>query len=270
MLCAGCGTTRWTDTGRTATEQLLISDAVDRAVQSIDFTPLSGEKVYFEEKRLRKIVDQGYVASSLRQHLLASGCALTDDVNEADYIVEARAGAVGTDRHDVLYGIPATNMPTLVNIPGVPSQIPEIPFAKRTDQLGVAKLAVFAYERKSGNSVWQSGVVSKTSRAKDIWLLGAGPFQKGTIYSGTAFAGQKITNPLNPWSAITKKEDQKGVPVTASAVFLRKERLARSTEGALRMSYDEVGSKAEAVAQKSPAISQDIQPTEPQQQDATA
>ena len=29
---AGCGTTRSTDTGRTATEQLLISDAIDRAV----------------------------------------------------------------------------------------------------------------------------------------------------------------------------------------------------------------------------------------------
>ena len=29
----GCGTTRSTDTNRTATEQLLISDAIDRAVE---------------------------------------------------------------------------------------------------------------------------------------------------------------------------------------------------------------------------------------------
>src|SRR5438874_450614 len=31
----GCGTTRSSDTTRTATEQLLISDAIDRAVQSV-------------------------------------------------------------------------------------------------------------------------------------------------------------------------------------------------------------------------------------------
>ena len=33
----GCGTTRSSDTLRTATEQLLISDAVDRAIQSVNF-----------------------------------------------------------------------------------------------------------------------------------------------------------------------------------------------------------------------------------------
>jgi len=69
----GCGTTRWTDTGRTATEQLLISDAVDRAVQGIDFHALRGRDVYFEDSFLTGVVDQDYVVSSLRQHLLASG-----------------------------------------------------------------------------------------------------------------------------------------------------------------------------------------------------
>ena len=42
-LCfvAGCGTTRMTDSRRTATEQLLISTAIDRAVDDIDCTPLA-------------------------------------------------------------------------------------------------------------------------------------------------------------------------------------------------------------------------------------
>ena len=42
LFCtAGCGTTRSSDTNRTATEQLLISDAIDRAVQSINLQPLA-------------------------------------------------------------------------------------------------------------------------------------------------------------------------------------------------------------------------------------
>jgi hypothetical protein len=116
--------------------------------------------------------------------MLASQVTLCEKKDEADYVVEARAGAVGTSRHDLLYGIPATNLPSLSPIPGTPSQIPEIPFAKRTDQMGVAKLAVFAYDRETGERVWQSGMSRVVSNAKDLWLLGAGPFQRGTIYSG--------------------------------------------------------------------------------------
>src|SRR5262249_28119492 len=63
-------------------------------------------------------------------------------------------------------------------------------------QQGVCKIAVFAYDRMSGRPVWQSGNRKVASRAKDIWLMGAGPFQKGTIYDGTSFAGEKFAVPL--------------------------------------------------------------------------
>lgn len=247
-MSPGCGTTRWTDTKRTATEQLLISDAVDRAVQKIDFSPIKDEKVFFDSSGLRSVVDDDYVISSIRQHLLASGCRLAEKKEDAVFVVEARAGAVGTDRHDVLYGIPATTVPTVVNIPGVPSQIPEVPIAKRTNQLGVAKIAVFAYERATGAPVWQSGMASQTSRAKDIWLLGAGPFQKGTIYNGTAFAGQVLKNPLNPWSAVAKEDSQKGVPLTAKAVFPRS-KVARAPKEAMQTSHNQPGDGSLAVAE---------------------
>ena len=67
--------------------------------------------------------------------------------------------------------------------------IPEIPIAKRKDQRGIAKIAVFAYHRQTGAPVWQSGLVHEESSANDVWILGAGPFQRGTIYQGTEFAG---------------------------------------------------------------------------------
>ena len=215
----GCGTTRWTDTGRTATEQLLISDAVDRAVQGIDFHALRGRDVYFEDSFLTGVVDQDYVVSSLRQHLLASGCILKEQREEATFVVEARAGAVGTDRHDLLYGMPATTIPSFVAVTWMPTSIPEIPLVKRTDQMGVAKLAVFAYHRESGTPIWQSGVSSESSTAKDFWVLGAGPFQKGTIYDGTAFAGQTIRNPLVRRTPDVNGNDLPQVDLTAEMTF---------------------------------------------------
>lgn len=196
LAAAGCGTSKWTDTGRSATEQLLITDAMDRAVSDLDFRALAGKTAYIQADALKKITDSEYLISCLRQHMLANGCLLKDVKTEADYVVEVRAGAVGTDRHDLLYGVPAVNVPTVVPVTGIPSQIPEMPFVKKTDQRAIVSLSLFAYNQKTGRPIWQSGAVLQESDAKATWVLGAGPFQRGTIYDGMEFAGSKLDMPL--------------------------------------------------------------------------
>jgi len=196
-LVSGCGTTKWSDSPRTATEQLLISDAVDRAISEIDFSALADQNVYLDTRYIMTVLDQNYVVSTLRQHMLASGCIIKDKAENADYIVEVRSGSLGTNRQDLLFGIPATNLPAPGLVPGGSAPIPEIALAKRTNQHAVCKIAVFAYDRMSGRPVWQSGNRKVASRAKDSWFLGAGPFQRGNIYDGTAFAGEKIRRPFS-------------------------------------------------------------------------
>ncbi len=216
FVAVGCGTTRVTDTQRTATEQLLVSNAVDQAVSQLDFRILAGKSVYFDAQYLAGCIDRGYVVSSLRQHLLASGCILQEDRARATYVVEARSGGVGTDRHQVLIGVPEMNVPSL--LPGQPTLIPEIPLAKRTDQKGVAKLAVFAYNRRTGRPVWQSGVVRMVSTTKDTWLFGAGPFRQGTIGDATEFAGQPLPIPQIPLPLLRGREQGNEEPPPAIAV----------------------------------------------------
>lgn len=213
---AGCGTTRSTDTTRTATEQLLISDAIDRAVQSMNLKTLAGQTVFVDDSKLTDVVDKNYYISTLRQQLLASGCDLRDKREDADFVVEARAGAIGTDRNDLLFGIPATTVPQIPLVQAAPSAIPEIPIAKRKDQRGVAKIAVFAYHRATGTPVWQSGIVCQESSSNDVWIFGAGPFQHGTIYDGAEFAGA----PVKP-----DRPDGVPNPKRNSAVALSKESL---------------------------------------------
>lgn len=199
LLCAavlGCGTTKWTDTRRTATEQILLSSAMDRAVSQLDFRSLAGKNVFLDPQFIRGATDSEYLISTLRQHMLASGCVLRDKKEEADYIVEVRAGAVGTDRNEVLYGVPATELPPLLATTGIPRALPEIPFVKKTEQRGVARIAMFAYNSQTGRPVWQSGTIPVESTARDLWVFGAGPFQRGTIYDGTKFAGDRLSIPL--------------------------------------------------------------------------
>jgi hypothetical protein len=192
LALAGCGATRSTDTTRAATEQLLISDAIDRAVQSLNLQTLAGQSVFLDDSRLGEVVDRNYLISTIRQQLLASGCLLREQKDQADFIVEARAGAVGTDRNDLLFGLPTMNLPSIPLVQPVPAMIPEIPIAKRRDQRGIAKIAVFAYHRETGTPVWQSGLAHQESSANDVWILGAGPFQRGTIYDAPAFNGKPL------------------------------------------------------------------------------
>jgi hypothetical protein len=216
---AGCGTTKWSDSPRTATEQLLISDAVDRAISEIDFTALSDQSVYLDTRFIVTTLDQNYVTSTLRQHMLASGCIIKDKPEEADFVVEVRAGSLGTNRNDVLLGIPATNLPTVGLLPSGTAAIPELALAKTTNQHAVCKIAVFAYDRLSGQPVWQSGNRKVASKAKDSWLLGTGPFQRGSIYDGTSFAGEKLRVPL--MASRKKKEEPASASVGKEQFFRR-------------------------------------------------
>jgi hypothetical protein len=193
-VAAGCGTTRVTNTQRTATEQLLVSNAIDQSVSQLDFRALAGKAVFFDLQYLATGPDHGYVVSSLRQQLLACGCLLQESRASATYVVEARSGGIGTDEYSVLFGVPQMNVPSV--LPGQPSLIPEIPLAKKTDQKGVAKIAVFAYNRRTGRPVWQSGVVQGEGTSKDTWVLGAGPFRRGTLGEATDIAGAQVSIPL--------------------------------------------------------------------------
>ncbi|HVT29568.1 MAG TPA: DUF6655 family protein [Lacipirellulaceae bacterium] len=188
----GCGTTRSSDTARTATEQLLISDAIDRAVQTMDVRALAGQTVFLDDSKLAESVDKNYLISTLRQYLLDNGCKIREKREDAEFVVEARSGAIGTDSNDLLFGLPSINVPQIPLVQPVPAVIPEIPIAKRKDQRGVAKIAIFAYHRETGAPVWQSGLVEQESSANNVWILGAGPFQRGTIYHATEFAGNSI------------------------------------------------------------------------------
>jgi hypothetical protein len=196
----GCGTTKT----QLATEQLLMSDAVDMAIADIDFGSMAGQNVYFDSRYISNVkgvgfVNAEYIISSLRQQMIAADCRLQDNIEDADFVVEGRVGTLGTNGHEIVYGVPANNaLSTAANLvpnaPAIPS-IPELALAKRDAQLGAAKIAVFAYERESRRPVWQSGTSRAKSTAQNFWLFGAGPFQRGTVYDGTQFAGSRIRIP---------------------------------------------------------------------------
>lgn len=179
LVGAGCGTTRLTETPRSASEELLLSTAVDRSVSQLNFQLFAGQRVFLDTTNLGDIQQRHYLISALRQHLLASGALLAKTAEEAEVVVEARAGSVATSRHDSLLGVPQTTLP--VAPAGVPAILPEIAIYKKQIHLGVAKVSVFAYLPDRGAALWQSGVCETQSTSRSTWVLGMGPFQSGDV-----------------------------------------------------------------------------------------
>ncbi|HVU88949.1 MAG TPA: DUF6655 family protein [Pirellulales bacterium] len=215
-LLVGCGATRSSDSARTATEQMLMSSAIDRAVNEINLQPLAGKEIYLDTDRLTGFADQHYLIGTLRQAMLSNGVQLKPDRASAKYIVEARAGVLGTNSSSVMIGIPATNLPNL-GTPGVPSAIPEIPFAKTTNQAGIAKIALFAYNQQTGKPIWQSGTFPVVADAKNTWFFGAGPYQRGSIYGDARGTNERGLLSFRGESIAASAKS--AIPVTAEAVF---------------------------------------------------
>lgn len=191
-----------------------MSDAVDSTISKIDFRPLRGQKIFLDTTYAAaagksipgvptqaNLVTSDYVISGLRQQMVAAGCLLVEKREDADIVCEARCGALGTDGHSVIYGIPASNgfgaaSSLIAGVPSIPA-IPEISLAKRELKSAASKVAIFAYTRDTHEPVWQSGIAQAGSSARDTWFMGIGPWQYGTIYRGTRFAGKRIKGSEN-------------------------------------------------------------------------
>jgi hypothetical protein len=175
VLLGGCATTRYTDTSRTAMEQLLISNAVDQALDRVEFPQLGGQSVFVDDKYI-ECVDKAYVVGCVRHRVLASGARLADKADNADVVLEVRSGGVGTDKVETFFGVPP------IALPGpVPINLPEIKVMGRQSQTGTAKLGIVAYHAKERRAIGEGGMTLAKSHDNGWTVLGMGPYFTGEV-----------------------------------------------------------------------------------------
>jgi len=64
LSALGCASTKTSNTARTGTEQLLITNAVDQALDKIDFRAFRGHTVYLDDRYV-ECLDKQYVIASV-------------------------------------------------------------------------------------------------------------------------------------------------------------------------------------------------------------
>ena len=110
VILGGCTTNKTTDTARSATEQLLLSTATDRALHSANLMLFANRKVFLDASYFDSY-DSKYVLGAIRDALSRAGALLEDTAANSDIIIEARSGALATDNAQTLFGIPAFSAP---------------------------------------------------------------------------------------------------------------------------------------------------------------
>lgn len=165
-MLSACTTMRETEPARTATEQLLLSTAVDRAVKHLTLDVPPGTKVFLDTQYF-SAYDRSYAIGDIRDRLLKEGVDLVSKRSKADVIAEVRAGAVSIDHTTRLLGLPSINIP--VPFSGT-FRMPEFALFKRDRHHGIAKLALTAY-RASNHSLEDSVGPVYGNSSETHWVI---------------------------------------------------------------------------------------------------
>ena len=144
---SACASTSETNPARTATEQLLVARAADRAVEGLILPLPIGTRVYVDDTFFRA-ENAAYAISAIRGALSEAGYSLAPSKAEAAAVLELRAGALSLEQMRRVVGLPDMRVP--VNDSFNVVSIPELSVYSRRDRVGVAEFSGFLYEPTTG------------------------------------------------------------------------------------------------------------------------
>ncbi len=147
LLAGACASTSETYPARTATEQLLVARAADRAVEGLILPIPAGSRVFVDAAWFQA-ENAAYAVSAIRAALSDAGYALASSKAEADAVFELRAGALSLEQMRRVVGLPDMRVP--INDTFNVVSIPELSIYSRRDRVGVAEFSGFLYEPRTG------------------------------------------------------------------------------------------------------------------------
>lgn len=146
-VLSACASTSETYPGRTATEQLLVARAADRAVEGLTLPIPAGSKVFVDDAYFRA-ENSTYAVSAIRASLSDAGYFLAPSKAEADAVFELRVGALSLEQMRRVFGLPEMRIP--INDSFNVVSMPELSVYSRRDRIGVAEFSGFLYEPRTG------------------------------------------------------------------------------------------------------------------------
>lgn len=160
-VLTGCGSRAISNTPRTAIEQMLLSGAVDRALEKLDLPEMKGETVHVDFSNL-KAYDAEYIKVATRARFAELGAVLVEKPEDAEFTAEVASGGLGIEYKSGMVGLPALPVPQ-ASIP-----MPELAAYRTVEQTGIMKLLIFIH--RQGKFVSANHYYAKCDRDEGFLL----------------------------------------------------------------------------------------------------
>lgn len=143
LLLPACSYTPYvTNTKRSGIEQLLVSKALDEALQGLTLD-IRSAKIFVHVASLMENEDD-YIKKAVTHWFLKNGALITDYEKEADLTASVLVKCAGTDGDQFYFGIPSVPVPLFI------VSTPQISILSGWNQQGRAELDMIVYDSKQG------------------------------------------------------------------------------------------------------------------------
>lgn len=163
LLASGCALTRTpTQTARSAIEQLLLSQAIERSLYDVHIPLEPGSSFTLETVgfavppiSVNTAAEVGYAQEIVAQRLGQLGFRIKPKSEEATYLARVLVQSFGTVQGETFFGMPPVQSVL------IPFALPEITLFKRQLQTGYVRFSIDVYEVSSGrflfSTPWYAG-----------------------------------------------------------------------------------------------------------------
>jgi hypothetical protein len=136
-------TYQFTYTKKSGIEQLLITKAVDEAIQMMT-VDMKGSKVFVDVACLMRD-EQSYIRKAFTHWFLDAGVFISEYPWDADYIVSVLVKVAGTDGDQLFFGVPSVPIPLTISV-----MTPALTIFNKMIQEGRVEMEVMIYSAKAG------------------------------------------------------------------------------------------------------------------------
>ncbi len=177
LLC-GCSTITSQIHGRTATEQYLVTEAVQRAVNTVRWKTLAGQKIKMDLVGVQQD-EYPFIKTAIERELSRNQCSLVESATKANVEMTVFIRSVGTDIWVSNFGIPLL----VTAHPEVPSTVGGISLYNSNLQEGYCRLEFMGRDPITKALLWQIPAVNGDSYFKTTTFLGLfGPYKSSDIF----------------------------------------------------------------------------------------
>jgi hypothetical protein len=154
LLLSGCAGARVEPSKplRTAIEQLLLSQALERTLDSVSLPLPSHATILVEAVGLTRdyTLDQEYARQAIARHLTSQGFRLVQSEEEATYRIRVLLQTFGIEQGVTFFGVPPAQG-VLFLFP-----VPEIALYKNIQETGHVRLSLNVFDRATGGLIYSS------------------------------------------------------------------------------------------------------------------